>query len=61
MLSWNVFLTGKKLSSACASEQLAMPLPKISSETIMEDLRCRQAPLAALPAFLGYKTLAAAV
>ena len=29
--------------------------------TFLEDIRCRQALLTALPAFLGYKTLAAAV
>ena len=47
------FLTGKKISNSCASEQLSMSLPKISPETIAEDLRCRQALLAVLSAFLG--------
>ena len=54
------FLTGKKLSPACAGEQLSVSLPKISTDAIGEDLRCRQAFLAAFTAFLGCETLACA-
>ena len=52
------FLTGKKLLPTSAAEQLSMSLPKTSQEAIAEDLRCRQAFLAALTSFLGCETLA---
>ena len=58
--SFKKFLTGKKLLPACAAEQLSISLPKISTDAIAEDLRCRQAFLAALTSFLGCETLACA-
>ena len=52
------FLMGKIISASGASEQLSASLPKVTAETIAEDLWCRQALLAALSVLLGYETLA---
>ena len=52
------FLTGKKILTAGASEQLPTTLPKVSAEVVAEDLRCRQALLAALSVSLGCEALA---
>ena len=58
--TFKTFLTGKKLFSTYAAEQLSTSLSEIPFDAIAEDLRCRQAFLTALTSFLGCETLACA-
>ena len=61
MMPYPQVLVGEEILTASASIQLSMLLLKITSEALAENVRCRQALLAALSASLGCETLAVAV